>query len=307
MDRFGRTWQLFKESFAVLAGDAEILVFPVCSGISLLLLGATFLIPLYRDGTLQAVTHHKGTWDDYAVLFCWYYLNFFVGIFFNSALMGCANIRLSGGQPTVGAGFRMAVSRLGPIAAVGIGGGFGRAGAQQHARPAQQAAEHHGGRIEPGLVADNLYDRARAAVRGSRGVRLLHRSEQLFRSHWGEQVAGGFGFGLLTTLLSIPAVLLALACWRIDPIAGIILAGVYLLILATVTSAVRGVFTVALYRYATAGSAPLRLFCRYDRRRSGWRPPRRGTGALGHLLTGRLAKCYIGAEPDGTVSRRAAI
>jgi hypothetical protein len=51
-------------------------------------------------------------------------------------------------------------------------------------------------------------------------------------------------------------VLLALACWRVDPIAGIILAAVYLLILATVTSAVRGVFTVALYRYATAGSAP---------------------------------------------------
>jgi hypothetical protein len=47
-----------------------------------------------------------------------------------------------------------------------------------------------------------------------------------------------------------------LACWRLDPIAGIILAAVYLLILATVTSAVRGVFTVALYRYATAGAAP---------------------------------------------------
>jgi hypothetical protein len=84
----------------------------------------------------------------------------------------------------------------------------------------------------------------------------LHRSEELFRSNWGEQVAGSFGFGLLSTLLAIPAVALALACWRLDPIAGIILAAVYLLILATVTSAVRGVFTVALYRYATAGAAP---------------------------------------------------
>jgi hypothetical protein len=78
----------------------------------------------------------------------------------------------------------------------------------------------------------------------------------LFRSHWGEQVAGGFGFGLLSTVLSIPAVVLAVACWRFDPVAGIILGGVYLLILATVTSAVKGVFTVALYRYATAGAAP---------------------------------------------------
>ena len=43
----------------------------------------------------------------------------------------------------------------------------------------------------------------------------LHRSQELFRSHWGEQVAGGFGFGLLSTVLSIPAVLVALACWRV--------------------------------------------------------------------------------------------
>jgi hypothetical protein len=64
MGRLGRTWQLFKASFAVLAGDSEILIFPVCSGISLLLLGASFFIPLYRDGTIQAVAKHKGTWDD---------------------------------------------------------------------------------------------------------------------------------------------------------------------------------------------------------------------------------------------------
>jgi hypothetical protein len=32
MDRLSRTWLLFKESFAVLAADTEILVFPVCLG-----------------------------------------------------------------------------------------------------------------------------------------------------------------------------------------------------------------------------------------------------------------------------------
>jgi uncharacterized protein DUF6159 len=257
MGRLSRTWLLFKESFAVLAADSKILVFPVCSGISLVLLGASFFIPLYRDGTLQAVTHHKGTWDDYAVLFAWYYLNFFVGIFFNSALMGCANISLSGKQPTVGAGFRIAFEHLGRIAAWAL-----------------VAAS-------VGVVLSSLRDRSNKLFLGilAAGLNLawslitylivpvllfedhgvfgsLHRSEQLFRSHWGEQVAGGFGFGLLSTVLSIPAVVLAVACWRFDPVAGIILGGVYLLILATVTSAVKGVFTVALYRYATAGAAP---------------------------------------------------
>ncbi|MGA3039627.1 MAG: DUF6159 family protein [Bryobacteraceae bacterium] len=255
MGRVSRAWQLFQASFAVLAGDMEILVFPVCSGISLLLLGASFLIPLYHDGTLQAVARHKGTWDDYAVLFAWYYLNFFVGIFFNSALMGCANIRLSGKRPTVGAGFRIAVDHMGRIAAWAL-----------------VAAS-------VGIVLSSLRDRNKLLAILSAGLNLawslvtylivpvllfedrsvfssLHRSEQLFKSHWGEQVAGNFGFGVLSTLLSIPAIVLALACWRLNPIAGIILGAVYLLILAIVTSAVRGVFTVALYRYATAGEAP---------------------------------------------------
>ena len=256
MGRFSRTWKLFKESFAVLAADSKILVFPVCSGISLVLLGASFFIPLYRDGTLQAVTHHKGTWDDYAVLFGWYYMNFFVGIFFNSALMGCANMRLSGRQPTVGAGFRIALSHLGRIAAWAlVAASVGMVLSSLRDRNNKLLSVVAAGlNIAWSLVT---YLIVPVLLFEDRGVfASLHRSSELFRSHWGEQVAGSFGFGLLSALLSIPAVVLAVLCWRIDPIAGIILAGVYLLILATVTSAVRGVFTVALYRYATAGSPP---------------------------------------------------
>jgi hypothetical protein len=256
MGRFSRTWKLFKESFAVLAADSKILVFPVCSGISLVLLGASFFIPLYRDGTLQAVTHHKGTWDDYAVLFGWYYMNFFVGIFFNSALMGCANMRLSGKQPTVGAGFRIALSHLGRIAAWAlVAASVGMVLSSLRDRNSKLLSVVAAGlNIAWSLVT---YLIVPVLLFEDRGVfASLHRSSELFRSHWGEQVAGSFGFGLLSALLSIPAVVLAVLCWRIDPIAGIILAGVYLLILATVTSAVRGVFTVALYRYATAGSPP---------------------------------------------------
>jgi hypothetical protein len=256
MGRFSRTWQLFKESFAVLAEDSKLLIFPACSGISLVLLGASFFIPLYHDGTLQAVARHKGTWDDYAVLFAWYYLNFFVGIFFNSALMGCANIRLSGQQPTVGAGFRIALSRLGSIAAWAL--------VAASVNVVLSTLRDRNNKLLS-IVAAGLslawslitYLIVPVLLFEDRGVfDSLHRSQQLFRSHWGEQVAGGFGFGLLSMVLSIPAVLVALACWRVDPIAGIILGAVYLLILATVVSAVRGVFTVALYRYATAGSAP---------------------------------------------------
>ena len=204
MGRFSRTWQLFKESFAVLAADSKILVFPVCSGISLVLLGASFFIPLYRDGTLQAVTHHKGTWDDYAVLFAWYYLNFFVGIFFNSALMGCANMRLSGRQPTVGAGFRIALSHLGRIAAWAlVAASVGMVLSSLRDRNNKLLSVVAAGlNIAWSLVT---YLIVPVLLFEDRGVfASLHRSSELFRSHWGEQVAGSFGFGLLSRSGPLP-------------------------------------------------------------------------------------------------------
>jgi hypothetical protein len=69
-------------------------------------------------------------------------------------------------------------------------------------------------------------------------------------------VAGSFGFGLLSFLLCLPAFGLVAGFWRYDPVLGIILAFWYILILAIVTSAVKGVFTVALYRYSTQGEPP---------------------------------------------------
>jgi hypothetical protein len=254
--RVDLAWQLFKESFAVLAADTEMLLFPVLSGVSALLLGASFFIPLYQDGVFEAIRLHKAAWDSYAVLFVWYYINFLVGIFFNSALMGCANIRLSGGKPSVSAGLRIAYSRIGPIAAWA----FVAATVGLVLHSVRDRRNWLLSLVAAGLsLAWTLltYLIVPVLLFEDRGIfDAIHRSQELFRSHWGEQVAGNFGFGLLSLLLSLPALALAAACWRWDPIAGIILAAVYLLILATVTSAVKGIFTVALYRYATAGAAP---------------------------------------------------
>lgn len=256
MGKLDRTWQLFKASFTVLAGDSEMLLFPVLSGVSFLLLGASFFVPLYHEGAFQALRLHKATWDQYAVMFCWYYLNFFVGIFFNSALMGCANIRLAGHKPTVSDGFRVAFSRIGSIAAwalvaatVGLALGFLRDRRNKLLSIVAAGLSLAWSLITYLIVPVLLFE--------DHGVlSSIHRSQELFRSHWGEQVAGNFGFGLLTFLLSMPAIFVALVCWQFDPVAGIILALVYILILTTVTSAARGIFTVALYRYATAGTAP---------------------------------------------------
>ena len=48
----------------------------------------------------------------FLILFAYYFANYFVIIFFNSALIACAIIRFKGGNPNLKDGFSAAVSRL---------------------------------------------------------------------------------------------------------------------------------------------------------------------------------------------------
>ena len=45
---------------------------------------------LFGQGQLNAVEHHPLTYVTYVGLFLYYWANYFVIIFFNSALVGCA-------------------------------------------------------------------------------------------------------------------------------------------------------------------------------------------------------------------------
>ncbi len=256
MGTLSRTWQLYKQSFAVLSADVEVLLFPVMSAVSALLIAVSFFVPLYKIGTFVAIHEGRARWDDYAVLFVWYYVNFFVVVFFNSALVGCANIRLSGGDPTVGDGLRIAVRRLHRIAAwtlvaatVGL--------ILQSLRNRRN--------VLGGLVGSLLglswtlvtYLIVPVLIFEERGVYdSIERSASLFRKRWGEEIAGSFGFGLLGLLLFLPGLALGALSWGWDKGAAIITVIIYTLMLAAVTSAVKGIFTVALYRYATQGEAP---------------------------------------------------
>lgn len=122
MGRLGKTWTLYKQSFNVLcADDAEIVFFPVMSVISAILVAAGFFYPLFRNGIFEGQNPENIPWGIYALMFIWYFLNYFVVIFFNSALVGCANMRLSGGDPKVRDGLRIAVQHLNKMACSAFG------------------------------------------------------------------------------------------------------------------------------------------------------------------------------------------
>jgi hypothetical protein len=85
-------------------------------------------------------------------------------------------------------------------------------------------------------------------------VEALYKSGAIFRKQWGQQVAGGFSFGLVFFVLALPGALLPLLgaqMGKTQLATGMALAVIYWLLLGVVNSAARGIFVAALYRYAT--------------------------------------------------------
>ncbi len=111
--RFAQSWSLIKASASVLRSDKELLLFPLLSAIASMVVAASFIVPAVLGGavtTLGDGGHVSPTL--YLGLFAFYVVQYFVIIFFNTALVGAAMIRLRGGDPTVADGFRIALSKL---------------------------------------------------------------------------------------------------------------------------------------------------------------------------------------------------
>src|SRR5205814_1944645 len=95
--------------------DTSILIFPLLSGICCILVIASFALPMFmtdhwRPPAAEVTPAQKIAY--YALLFLFYFCNYFVITFFNTALIACALARLTGGQPSVAGGFREAFSRI---------------------------------------------------------------------------------------------------------------------------------------------------------------------------------------------------
>src|SRR2546428_3349842 len=116
MGRFSRSWDLVGESFSILWADKQLMLFPVLSGLSCmivtLLLGAgglAIFLPAIREAgiTPQNFQHSGKSGEFTAAMFVFYLANYFVIVFFNVALVGVANSRLTGGGWGIGQGVAM--------------------------------------------------------------------------------------------------------------------------------------------------------------------------------------------------------
>ena len=268
MDRILRSWDLLQQSFAVLWSDMEMLWLPIysalaCGAASLLLLSGgallfsdelfiqTFAGPRLRP--IQQAT--PGMW---AWLFVFYVVNFFIVVFFNVALVTIAGDRLSGGRATLNDGLAIAWQRKGKIfqwAVLAATVGIALRTLEDRLKPlARLTAGLFGAAwslacyfVVPVLAAENVGP-----------VEALERSAQLFTRTWGEELSGGFSFGLIFSFLTLLGLLPFFFGWNMGSAArlgGIALAVIYWLLLSVVSSAAKGVFVAALYHYAKTRQA----------------------------------------------------
>jgi len=257
---FSNSWALVKSSANVLKMDKELMVFPLMSGIATLLVTASFVAPVVLGGATGVLTDDGPTYLGYVLGFLFYLVQYTVIFFFNSALVGAALIRLGGGDPTVSDGLSIAASRMGSI--LGYAAIAATVGMVLRA-----ISERSGlvGRIVVGLVGMAwtlaTYLAVPILVTEDVGpIDAVKESAALFKRTWGEQVVGNFGMGWAMGLVTLGwiavSVGMGFVASQIAPAAILAVVGIGVLglvFISLVSSALKGIYTAALYRYASTG------------------------------------------------------
>lgn len=271
--RLSNGWEVSKQSWQVLKQDKELLWFPVFSGIALILVFASFILPMFavpglrealdsifERGAIQG-NNQVAQFFGVVLLFVFYFINYFVIVYFNTALSACAVYRFRGGDPNVRLGIKMANERLPQIA----GWALLAATVGMILRMIQERSEWVG-RVVVGLIGV-VWSTATflvvptLAVEGLGPIDALKRSSKLISQVWGEGLAGNFRIGLIGFLLIVPAIVLVmLAFYAGLPPVALVLIGVafvlYALGVQVVTTALQQVFIAGLYVYATEKKVP---------------------------------------------------
>ena len=261
--KFARSWNLMKASAAVLRSDKSLMMFPLLSGLCCLLVAASFLIPI---GIVAMGAEHEGRQGlplaGYIGLFVFYLVQYFVIIFFNTALAGAALQRLRGEPASFSDGLAVARSRVGAIfgyaliaATVGL---FLRA---------LQERLGFVGRLVAGLLglAWTVATFLVVPVLASQDIGpmdAVKRSVELLKQTWGENLIGNAGigvvFGLLTFVAGLISVALIVGAASTQStaliVAAVAVVVVGLSLLGLVQASLQGIYSAALYQYAEEGT-----------------------------------------------------
>jgi hypothetical protein len=273
MGKLSRTIAFAKQSWVMLKQDRDLLAIPIACGVVAVLIGLVgaglVALTLPDSGDPNVVSGIIGVVTFVALSA--------VTIFSNTSLVAGAFQRLDGGDPTVASATGAARRRLPQILAWAVIS------------------------VTVGLVLSALRDRGGVAgailatignvawgvitflvvpvyVATGDGIgSSIKQSATLTKRTWGENIVGNAGFGLLTFLAALPAVVLvgvvaAATSGSGVTVGAIVVAALWIAIVAVVVGAMSAMFQAVLYRYAT-GDEHLGSFSP-DEMRAAFRPAR---------------------------------
>lgn len=270
-ERMAAGWDLVKQSWQVLKLDKELLLFPLMSGIACVLVVASFALPLWGTGYIDAVMQENDAGQvsqlnqiiGIVLLFAYYFVNYFVIVFFNSGLIACAIIRFKGGNPNVKDGFSASMSCLPQIA----GWALVAASVGLILKLIESRSERVGafvaGLLGMAWSAVTYFVVPVVVVEKAGPITAFKRSTSILKKTWGEALTANFGVGFVIFLASlvgiIPLVLGFMAIGAGQIVLGIaaVAIGIFaLIVVSLVSSALHSIIVGALYLYAAEGTIP---------------------------------------------------
>ncbi|MDY0165807.1 MAG: DUF6159 family protein [Thermoguttaceae bacterium] len=269
-ERLSTGWELMKQSFRVLWMDKQLIVFPAVSSVACVLVLASFALPLWNSPYAQVVLEEGEAPQDavaYLILFLFYFVNYFVIVFFNSALVACAVIRLKGGEPTVGDGFRAAAAVLPQIAGWALVSATVGVVLRIIESRSEKAGQIVAGLLGMGWTVLTYFVVPVLVVERKGPVEATKRSMAILRRTWGEALSANLGAGLiflLVGLVALPALILTVVLGVFGLASGsvalaVIGFGLFILVLigiSLVSSTLHTILLAALYVYAAEGRVP---------------------------------------------------
>lgn len=243
-------WEISKLSFRVLKANKNLIIFPLLSGISLIIILGMFFVGIASalGWNLDNIDiHSSNVYYKYGLIFLCYLINYTVIMFFNMALMHCAKLYFEGEEVTVAKGLQFSWSRMVAILAWS-------AFAATIGLVLKIVQDQVGwiGKIITGLIGmvwsvATFFTVPIIAYENVSPWQALKRSSSLMKDKWGESLAATFSFGAIhfvsVLLLLIPAFLIGF----VNIFAGIAVGVIGFVLIAAIFSALNSIFVSAVY------------------------------------------------------------
>lgn len=205
-NRLKTGWTITKNSFSILKANKQLIIFPILSGISLLLLMGIFILGiLAAAGWDVAYINTENDVLNVAIMFGFYFVNYFIIVFFNMALIHCSKLYFEGEEVSLSIGIKFSASRIGVI----VSWAFFAATVGTILKLIQ---ENTGtiGKFITGLLGmvwgiTTFFVVPVIAYENLGPIDAFKRSTSLMKEKWGESLSATFSMGLIQVIVFILA------------------------------------------------------------------------------------------------------